>query len=419
MIRIFFLLSLGVSFFGQLQAQVWSRSGFPAPQDAHMALRQFPCGGMTVFEESFSDTTLPTGWVTLDLDEQSPRFEVSLLTPEPGWQLVPDFKDPIGSNTVLASPSWYDNDTVASNDWLITPLIQNLPVRTCLSWYAYSQDEFFPESYEVWLTTSGNTVDDFLNNGTIIYADSAEGSELDYTSISLDAYAGQSVYLAFRHTSQDKFVLALDDIRLAQVNSSDFAVFSIDEIRSNVNEVIAISGSIINRGLDTIRIDSSILTLSYSIDGVDSPQYVLDRLFVLPPNDTVNFIHNSPWVPTENRVYEVKVWFDALSFDVFNENDTLTVQQAIGTATSIQDMETLPITVYPNPANDQLFVSVDGSINGWRIELRDLTGRLLHARALNTNKQAISTANLSDGIYMVRLVNRDGRTQIEKIRVTR
>ncbi|MEO0639492.1 MAG: hypothetical protein AAFY70_07200, partial [Bacteroidota bacterium] len=86
--------------------------------------------------------TLPTGWVALDLDEQSPRFEVSLLTPEPGWQLVPDFKDPVGNNTVLASPSWYDNDTVASNDWLITPLIQNLPVRTCLSWYAYSRRIF-------------------------------------------------------------------------------------------------------------------------------------------------------------------------------------------------------------------------------------------------------------------------------------
>ncbi|MEL6134989.1 MAG: T9SS type A sorting domain-containing protein, partial [Bacteroidota bacterium] len=143
------------------------------------------------------------------------------------------------------------------------------------------------------------------------------------------------------------------------------------------------------------------------------------RVFSLPPNDTVTFIHESPWVPTENRVYELSVWFDLLDFDVFAGNDTLTVQQGIGTATSIDVRPQIPITLYPNPAQDELFIGIDTGVNGWRIELRDLTGRLIQEEELRTATYQMSIVDIPDGIYMVRMIHTDGTQYAQKIRVAR
>ena len=65
------------------------------------------------------------------------------------------------------------------------------------------------------------------------------------------------------------------------------------------------------------------------------------------------------------------------------------------------------ITLYPNPANDKITIdtkSFTGNVNS--IKIFDLQGRLVNA--LQGKQQAISTSNLSEGVYYLQIVTTDG-----------
>ena len=224
-----YLLFAGI--LGSLSAQPISRSGNPAQPEDKNLFRKFPCGGTTILDEHFDGSSIPGTWMTLDLDDFTPNTNLTSLTPNKGWQSVVDFKNPGGSNRILASPSWYENNEGPSDDWLISPQIQNLPGNVCLSWYAYSQDRDFPESYEVRISTSTSELDSFFVLEPLVTIEE-ESDEFTYRNLNLSIYEGQDIYLAFRHISNDKFILALDDIRLAQVENTDLGVLLLDPVNS-------------------------------------------------------------------------------------------------------------------------------------------------------------------------------------------
>jgi hypothetical protein len=55
--------------------------------------------------------------------------------------------------------------------------------------------------------------------------------------------------------------------------------------------------------------------------------------------------------------------------------------------------------MYPNPANDRLWVNTDGGIG--TIRIFDLSGKLVHNVAINAPVVSISTSTLPEGIYLV------------------
>lgn len=151
------------------------------------------------------------------------------------------------SNNVLASNSWSNVNQYTLN-WLITPKIQiNGP--TTLSWKsAPRQTPRYLDGYEVRISTTDNYETSFTttlftaaeyisapgsfadssfsnysfssgfvhgeDNTYIEYAgDSARFiGELRPFSVSLNAYIGQSVYIAFLHKSMDDNLISIDDI---------------------------------------------------------------------------------------------------------------------------------------------------------------------------------------------------------------
>ncbi|MEL7341438.1 MAG: choice-of-anchor J domain-containing protein, partial [Bacteroidota bacterium] len=162
--------------FGQLSAQLATRSGAMAPQESKAQLRQFPCGGTTVLDEVFETEMIPVDWSTIDSDNLTPRQEIQFLFPQGGWQPIVDFKD--STNRAIASPSWYEDSLGTSNDWIISPLLNNLPTNVCLSWYAYSQDPNFPESYEIRVSTTTPDEAGFLAEDAV-FSIEEEGSSLN------------------------------------------------------------------------------------------------------------------------------------------------------------------------------------------------------------------------------------------------
>ncbi|MEM7370579.1 MAG: choice-of-anchor J domain-containing protein [Bacteroidota bacterium] len=418
MLRLISILFLFVGLSLASFAQINSRSGNPASPEDKNLLRKFPCGGISILNEYFDTNGIPGTWTSIDQDGLSPHPNATQLAPAKGWQSVKDFKNPGGSNRILASPSWYENDEGPSDDWLISPKINDLPANTCLSWYAYSQDRDFPESYEVRISTSTAEIDSFFVLEPLVVIDE-EGDEFTYRNLNLSIYEGEDIYLAFRHTSNNKFILALDDIRLAQVENTDLAVLLLDPVVSPAGVDIFLSGAIINQGLTEIDLDSGELAISYSINNTDPKTYTLPRNVTIEPNDTVQFMHDSVWTPSFDAVYWLTVYFASVSNDGNLENDTLSKWQGIGTKTPLdKELPALAVQAYPNPMREELIIEsqADRPLGNVTIRLMNLFGQVvLPVQQSSQLPYRLQTKHLAPGMYILQVQDELGKQYTRRL----
>ena len=72
----------------------------------------------------------------------------------------------------------------------------------------------------------------------------------------------------------------------------------------------------------------------------------------------------------------------------------------------VDDFQTIPVALYPNPANDKVFVEADGVV---RIKLYDLKGRcVLELQGNHSQKAIIDLQSLSSRLYIVEVVTDQG-----------
>ncbi len=154
------------------------------------------------------------GWLIVDSDGDGN-----------GWNLGSSPSLSVHSGNYAAYSASYDNNTGAltPDNWLISPEITLPSGNITLSWWAAGQDaEWCDEHYAVMLsTTSGEpTLADFTET---LYEDNS-GSVYTESTVSLNAYAGQTVRIAFRHYNiTDMFYLNIDDISITAGGSVGIA----------------------------------------------------------------------------------------------------------------------------------------------------------------------------------------------------
>lgn len=113
----------------------------------------------------------------------------------------------------------YDNDNgvaLTPDNWLVSSQIQ-LPATATdfvLSWYDAAQDpDYAGEHYSVYIATS-NSISAFTAT-TAVFTTTLTTDAWTKRSVDLSAYAGQNIYVAFRHHNcTDMFYMKLDDIRV-------------------------------------------------------------------------------------------------------------------------------------------------------------------------------------------------------------
>lgn len=113
----------------------------------------------------------------------------------------------------------YDNDNgvaLTPDNWLVSSQIQ-LPTTATdfvLSWYDAAQDpDYAGEHYSVYIATS-NSISAFTAT-TAVFTTTLTTDAWTKRSVDLSAYAGQNIYVAFRHHNcTDMFYMKLDDIRV-------------------------------------------------------------------------------------------------------------------------------------------------------------------------------------------------------------
>jgi hypothetical protein len=79
--------------------------------------------------------------------------------------------------------------------------------------------------------------------------------------------------------------------------------------------------------------------------------------------------------------------------------------------TSIEQL----VSVYPNPANDRLWVSLPAGLSYVIFELMDLTGKVVVRERIDQGENIINLGNISPGIYLYRLADAKDLLQSGKI----
>ncbi|MBQ7280621.1 MAG: choice-of-anchor J domain-containing protein [Bacteroidales bacterium] len=124
------------------------------------------------------------------------------------------------SKACAASASWHQ-EALTPDNWLITPSI-SLPEETSqLEWWESSpRDDDYAEHYAVLLSTKGNDIADF--DYTLYEATVSAPNTWRQRQVSLADFAGQTVYVAFRHFDcTDQFFLLIDNVKLTADNGGD------------------------------------------------------------------------------------------------------------------------------------------------------------------------------------------------------
>ena len=148
-----------------------------------------------------------TQWAIYNQDNLTPNTQVSFVNA--AWvQSLAEFDNSVGLSTSYYSPPG------VSNDWMVSPAI-TLPAGTStMYWHARAYDATFPDSYRVYVSTTGNAPSNFttpileVGNGT----STGEAVTWQNKSLDLSSFAGQTIYIAFQNFSNDMFLLGLDNV---------------------------------------------------------------------------------------------------------------------------------------------------------------------------------------------------------------
>lgn len=155
---------------------------------------------------------MPEGWTAIDNDGDGQTWK--LWTAEGA-------KDGLWhSGTYCMMSESYnpdeENGGLDPDNWLVSPQFE---LGGSLSFWMRSAVADYPDNFAVYLSTAGNSVDDFTIE--LQPETTAEGEYVNYT-IDLSAYSGKG-YVAFRHyNSSDMYYLLLDDVTLTEPDAVVF-----------------------------------------------------------------------------------------------------------------------------------------------------------------------------------------------------
>ena len=275
--------------------------------------------------------TFPNGWFLRNVDNKTPNTAVAYVND--AWERREDFSFNVADSCAF-STSWYA-PVGAADDWMWTPLIGPIPANCVLKWNALAYDPLYPDGYSVRIMTSsqgpptGGTgvMGNQVTNSTQVFSIPSENSAWTARQISLSAYAGQSIYIAFRNTSNDQFILLIDDISVevqltidAQMAVADTATpYTI--MPANQTTPLTLNGTIRNNGINALSNVSAHVNVLNGSTNVYSANSTTTTS--LAPNATVNWTIPS-FTPAGAGLYTIQYIANQTSgTDLNHNNDTL------------------------------------------------------------------------------------------------
>ena len=292
---------------------------------------------------------MPTGWTQISLDGKTPfsnaQADLAYMGNN-GWISRRFATNQAGTtfDTVAQSISWY---TVAgqSNDWMMSPSFT--PGATdYLVWEALALDPDYPDGYDVMISTTGAaSTANFTTTLTSIAAESSNGFVKH--AISLAAYAGQTINVAFVNKSNDMYMLWVDDINVTSITNIDAQMVGLSQFRfEKTNTNVTITGDVYNNGAPI-----NDLTITWTDGG--APNSATFSALNLAPYGTYTFNHTIP--------------FNKANAAEFTINAAITSVNGGATESDITNNAASAVisTVANPPAKNTVFEEGTGTWCGW------------------------------------------------------
>lgn len=178
--------------------------------------------------------------------------------------------------------------------------------------------------------------------------------------------------------------------------------------QQNPNEVIVVNGSSGNDLTFTWTISGNGLTISaqgaYPEIVVEATGAYLLCLSVSSPNCTATYCDSI--VIDENGMWNGKLANTGFVVNVMSP------QQATGFVNSVQELENITSTLYPNPFTDVMYVSANKAST---FEIISLDGKRIQTGNIPEGQSTLSTSNLASGVYFFSQVYANGAKTVKKI----
>lgn len=246
-----------------------------------------------------------------------------------GWGIV--YND-ILKDTFLVSTSWIDTTNNPISRWVILPVISGVSVNSVLHWQAMAPDPNYADGYEVYVSTNISSVDTSIftsTNKVFQISDntvSGGGEQQQWTtrSISLANYAGQSIRIAFRNISHQRYQLWIDDITVENLSYGlDASLENVGNVKYIlVNQPFQLKARLKNNGYQNI----SNCNIAYSIQGITSNNESFSITNNVLPLNTTDLVFTNTLSINTAGMYQVKLWVNQINgqADQNHFNDTIT-----------------------------------------------------------------------------------------------
>lgn len=283
----------------------------------------------TVFSENFDEVetpnsvgVLPSDWFVYDVDGLTPINLSPMKFITNGWNVI-NF---VAYGKVATSTSYYD-PAGQSNDWMVTPQITVPATNGFLFYDVAALDSDYPDNYEVLISTTGHTPEDFT---TVLKAENAPAPNLVTRVISLQDYAGQDVYIAFRNVANDKFILVMDNISVQSLISYDLEAVSLNVSHIMEASDVIVKSTLKNKGANVI----TSFDATWVADGGDEHTQTVSGVQI-QPWQTYNFSATDHWdAQAGDHVLTVTVSnINGNGPDDNVDNDTVTKNISVATST--------------------------------------------------------------------------------------
>ncbi|MGI6291897.1 MAG: T9SS type A sorting domain-containing protein [Bacteroidales bacterium] len=173
--------------------------------------------------------------------------------------------------------------------------------------------------------------------------------------------------------------------------------------------------------------DISDLAIHAIIDSAGQILYHLHDKVELLPIGTANFFtfnvpYAVPYMPENNKEYEVKVYIDAQMGDHFHTNDTFSIQACVDYVNVKEVLVSSAdnIRLSPNPSSDFIFLQTkEIEKENTLLEIYNLHGKLLYTQRIIDETTSIDISSYAEGMYFFKILNNQQLIKIVKVIINR
>jgi hypothetical protein len=271
------------------------------------------------WSENFNNG-LPGGWTLINNDGLTPNSGVSFV--DKAW--VPRIKtdangDPIPGDSVMLSTSWYTPAGV-SDDWIITPAFNVANAGMIIKWEEKAYDASYADGYQVLVSTTGTSITDFT---TTVLTVPAANTSYTIKYASLASFVGQTIHVAFRNNSNDKYLLAIDNVNALVPNNNDIDLTGITPTTGSPTAYgktggsLSLGGTVFNNGITPV----TTYKVHYQQGGGPVTTDVITGVNIAPFT-SANFTTPTAFnIPSTMGDYQLDMWVE-LTGDADATNDS-------------------------------------------------------------------------------------------------